>query len=293
MRKKLTWLHISDFHFKTGDPYDRDKVLHPLITAISSFRDEIQPDMIFVTGDVAHSGDPAEYQQATIFFEKLLSAANLERDRLFVIPGNHDVTASKASGLVRTLESETQSGDYFALGKQQPHIAKFAEFRRWCDRLFKGFRKYEPKTTCQPFIEVEIDGLKIGILCINSALFSIPDKRDHNQLWIGRRCLDNAMADLDQREADIRIALVHHPLEWLHDEEQANITSKLQRNFDFVLRGHLHKSDAVNCATPWGESLSIASGACYQTREYPNRCLFAEVDLETRHITLTPLILSG
>jgi len=23
----LTWLHVSDFHFKAGDPYDRDVVL--------------------------------------------------------------------------------------------------------------------------------------------------------------------------------------------------------------------------------------------------------------------------
>ena len=52
-----TWLHISDLHFKEGDPYDRDKVLTALLRSLTAFaRQGWRPDLIFVTGDIAYGG---------------------------------------------------------------------------------------------------------------------------------------------------------------------------------------------------------------------------------------------
>ena len=72
---KLTWLHISDFHFREGDPYDRDLVLRALVHSVAWFREHGRtPDLIFATGDIAHSGKAAEYAPATVFFDALLGA---------------------------------------------------------------------------------------------------------------------------------------------------------------------------------------------------------------------------
>src|SRR3954454_11573056 len=89
----LTWLHILDFHIKTGDPYDRDVVLRALVRAVERYRteDSRQADLIFATGDIAHGGQAGEYEQASSFFDALLAAAGVTKERLFVIPGNHDV----------------------------------------------------------------------------------------------------------------------------------------------------------------------------------------------------------
>ena len=90
----VSWLHISDFHLKEGDGYDRDKVLQSLLASVTAFREKENraPDLIFATGDIAFSGQAGEYKLATGFFDKLLVATGLDKSRLCVIPGNHDHT---------------------------------------------------------------------------------------------------------------------------------------------------------------------------------------------------------
>ncbi len=88
------WIHLPDFHFADApDPYERNTVLEPLLAEITRRRQEegFEPDALFVTGDVAYSGKPAEYLAATSFFDDLLEATGLDKSRLFVVPGNHDL----------------------------------------------------------------------------------------------------------------------------------------------------------------------------------------------------------
>src|SRR4051794_14867048 len=98
----LRWLHVSDFHFKSGDPYDRDVVLRALVRSVAEFRaNGRQPDLIFATGDVAHGGQESEYQAATQFFDALCAAAGIHKQYLYVVPGNHDVDRALGIGLTR------------------------------------------------------------------------------------------------------------------------------------------------------------------------------------------------
>lgn len=90
------WIHLSDFHFTASDPYDSNTVLKPLFTEIERRRQVgFLADAVFATGDIANSGKAAEYQQATAFFDALLKAAGLDKSRLFVVPGNHDLDKPK------------------------------------------------------------------------------------------------------------------------------------------------------------------------------------------------------
>jgi hypothetical protein len=94
----VTWLHVSDFHFRGGDPYDRDVVLRALVQSVKRFRDAGRaPDVIFSTGDVAYSGKDQEYALATQFFDDLLEAVRLDRRHLYLVPGNHDWIVPAAS----------------------------------------------------------------------------------------------------------------------------------------------------------------------------------------------------
>ena len=77
------------------------------------------------------------------------------------------------------------------------------------------------------------------------------------------------MEELTRLDAGMNIALVHHPLDWLHEEEGANIRTKLHSGAEVVLRGHLHKTDVESVAGVMGEALHLAAGAAYQTRKWP------------------------
>src|SRR5947209_613163 len=121
----VTWLHISDFHIQDGDSYDRDVVLRALVRSAKIFcsRGRV-PDLIFATGDIAHSGKPTQYDLATDFFDQLLAATGLDRRYLFVIPGNHDVDRDLGYGLSRSLESREEADKYFGPGIPKPHLTQ-------------------------------------------------------------------------------------------------------------------------------------------------------------------------
>jgi tetratricopeptide (TPR) repeat protein len=124
---------------------------------------------------------------------------------------------------------------------------------------------------------VSVNGHSLAMLPINSALFCQGDD-DHDKLWIGRRCLDAALEDLRADKADLTIALIHHPLEWLSAIEAANIEAALQDSVDLILRGHLHETKVETVASSEGQNLRCAAGASYQTRRWPNRALYATFD---------------
>ena len=285
---KTTWLHVSDFHIRGGDSYDRDVVFRALVKSVKNFRSRgVAPDLIFATGDIAYSGKAQQYELATRFFDELLEAAALDRNRLFVIPGNHDVDRDLGVGLSRTLESREQADQYFGPTVPKTHLTqKQGAFLDWHNRYFKGIRVMPVDTTCAPIEVVNIRGQMIAILAVNSALFC-QDDHDHAKLWIGRRCLDAAVESLQAHRTHINIALMHHPVAWLHSREIANIRAALQSNFDLVLRGHLHENDVESIVSASGEALYCAAGAAYQTRKWPNRAVYASIDGDS--VTILPI----
>jgi tetratricopeptide (TPR) repeat protein/predicted phosphodiesterase len=273
----VTWLHVSDFHIRGGDPYDRDVVLGALIRSVRELRerDGRKPDLIFATGDVAHSGKASEYEPATMFFEALLEAAAVERRHLFVIPGNHDVDRSQGIGLARTLESEHESYEYFGPAIVKPHLTqKLGAFRDWYNQFFEGIREFPTDTTCGPVEVVDLRGARIAMLPLNTAPFC-QDDYDHNRLILGRRCLGIAIEQLNRVNAQLKVALAHHPLDWLRDFERGNIKASLHGAVDVVLNGHLHETDVVSVVATSGGVLHMTAGACYQTRRFPNRALYS------------------
>jgi len=113
------------------------------------------------------------------------------------------------------------------------------------------------------------------------------DDDDHNKLLIGRRSLDGALAKLTDLKAELNLALIHHPLDWLNDLERSNIKAALQSHVDFILRGHLHETEVENVASAYGQSLFCAAGAAYQTRKWPNRAMYATLD--DNQLTIFPI----
>jgi tetratricopeptide (TPR) repeat protein/predicted phosphodiesterase len=133
---------------------------------------------------------------------------------------------------------------------------------------------------------IEIRGCRVGVLCLNSALFC-QDDSDHAKLRIGRLCLKPAIESLQALNADLRVALVHHPLDWLSGHERPNIQASLETSVDILLRGHLHETEAQGVVSGRGGLLHVATGGAYQTRRWPNRALYAT--FEDRHLTIFPI----
>ena len=288
-RLSVTWLHVSDFHFRGGDGYDSDVVLRALVESVRRYRSQGRTvDLVFATGDIAQSGQPGEYVAATRFFDELLAALGLPRERLFVVPGNHDVDRKLSVGLVRTLHNREECDDYFGPAVPKPHATqKMRAFGQWFDGYFQGIRRFPTESSCAAVETLNIDALTLAVLPVNSALFSVDDS-DHAKLLLGRRCLDAALLELRATKAAVKIVLLHHPLDWLSDVERSNVKAALHKDADVILRGHLHETDVETVVTTVGQALHIAAGAAYQTRKWPNRAYYATLT-EDRHLCVFPI----
>src|ERR1051325_9725789 len=92
---RVRFLHISDLHEKAGretEPWRRRRVLgETWLRNLAELAEEGPIDAGLFTGDAADRGQAAEFQCATGLLAATVEQLGLGLDRLFVIPGNHDV----------------------------------------------------------------------------------------------------------------------------------------------------------------------------------------------------------
>jgi|GEM_PF-196216 len=287
----LTWLHVSDFHLSDKGPYSQEVILRSLVSSVRQFREkgEQVPDLIFATGDIAQNGKAKEYDAATKFFDDLLEAAGLNRDRLFIIPGNHDVDRKMGKWSHRNLDNAEDADEYFDPDSTFPQLRdKFQAFSSWYNDYFKTIRSFPTNTTCSPVELVTINGLRLAVLPLNSALFCIDD-HDHAKLFIGCRCFDAAKKQFEA--ADLKVAMIHHPLDWLSPIEQSNIEAKLEESVDLLLQGHYHQTSTKSIVAENGGYLKLAAGAAYQKGQWSKSSMYATFD--GSGVTIFPIRYEG
>ena len=77
MDKKITWLHLSDLHFRVAeDNFESRLIYDKLLEDLKHIEKDI--DLVFVTGDIAFSGRTEEYALASEFFNGVLEILNIK-----------------------------------------------------------------------------------------------------------------------------------------------------------------------------------------------------------------------
>lgn len=284
MRTTLTWLHISDIHFNAitqwRDSTARDSLIEYLIEIFKK-DSSLRPDLVFCTGDIAYgeigtSPLSCQYDQAKLFFDNLLAACGQESiplpiDRLFVVPGNHDINRKSVNtdaqeNLTRwAVESDKHADIINQRFEEKPPVFKDAIKR--LDEYSQFVRSYLPHQHDEEgrhrFTRiVNIDGLKVGIAGFNSA-WSCSGPEDDRALWLAAEWQFNA-AQRELIDADLRFGLMHHPVDWLNPTDRNIATCRISTDFHLWLHGHSHKSWVV----PAQSNITIAAGAvCAQTSD--------------------------
>ena len=131
-------LHISDLHARSAEETRVERGLEPLI-------DRVDPELIVVTGDLAHRGRRLEHERAADFLRALGRP-------LLVIPGNHDIPYTFPARFTRpwaeferqweTVEPEFRSEDMVVVGlnsvrpwRHQSGGIRTSQIRRAAERL--------------------------------------------------------------------------------------------------------------------------------------------------------------
>lgn len=277
----LRILHISDLHVRADWKEDEQEIVEAMLRDAEAFAAERRFDFAVFSGDLAFSGAAAEFALATeILLEPLENRLALPRDRIMIVPGNHDVARSAIdeideAGLRSVLVNREKLNAL--LGKQ-------LEVERACTRMkpfenfYEGyFSKHLPEVV-QPLGRVRrmtIDGVTIGVLGLNSAWRSAGDD-DKNRLLLGDRQTSMGLKALDA--CDVRLVVVHHPLNWLTGFDADAVRTLLEQRGCIVLSGHEHASNPTFEMTPGGQVIYSRAGCLYETLTYQNSYSILDID---------------
>jgi|GEM_PF-4582889 len=349
---RVSWIHISDLHFKIKPEFRcRQDVLGAAIAKdIRKVceRQKIRPSFLFVTGDLVYGRNPwgrgdmsgglsdsaknaatretrEQFEYAFTWLKKLRAEIcdvelswcgkkiELDRKRVFCVPGNHDVNWSELSEPLRknlggvttgrtTAEVASIYNKHVLSAFREPILEKkrhglMSHLGVYREALEDANLLPSKINSDLTFIEEEtlrVDGTCGGadtvnyrIIGINTAWGCTPEFRRYPAILT---CADAQLRRLlthsSNVDPDVTILCMHHPVSWMWANERAPMRQLLNNHVDFVLRGHEH----VEWISPFSRTtVELATGATFGApgKELEGY-LIVEFDTETRLARVFP-----
>jgi len=276
----FTYLHLSDMHFGLPNVGDR----HNQSIVLAAFRDEFanltrkglpQPDVVFITGDIAWAGKTSDYNDASTWFDEIAKQLGLTSDRVFVVPGNHDLDRDvdadrNVKRLLRGLrdgddvdEALADAGDRDLLLRRKDAYLAFAKrFAPACHHPDKS----PLERLAWTYREQARGGLAVHLVGFDTALLAAGND-DAKKLRLGQAQI--ALLNDCAPDREFVVVLGHHPFngEWLYPDDERDATTQVRRRAHLYLSGHVHDHDSAQVISGGGnELLRVVAGAMYGGR---------------------------
>jgi hypothetical protein len=127
---------------------------------------------------------------------------------------------------------------------------------------------------------------RVAFLGLNSAWasavhYDYPRQKaqDRENLFLGEQQIDTVLRQLAQTQARLRIALVHHPFQWLRDFDRNMVEHPLRQRCHMILHGHEHELSLAAQSTPDAEVILLGMAATFISGGYENRCGAVTLDM--------------
>ncbi len=260
-------LHFSDVHLKKDNAEEIERICRAMILDAKEIASEknIPIDFVCFSGDMIQSGDDAIEREGQweLAEEKvikpLLDALKLDKSRFIFTPGNHEVEKSKVDkylekGLI--CESQQQIEELYK-DFDEKYAARMGAFysiaRKWHTDAFWGKIGYA--------LQRKIGDRVVGFACVDSAWRSTGiGNAEKGKIFVS----SNQIAELYDyiNEADIKICIIHHPVDWLLDFEKKDVEKQL-RKFDLVLSGHVHEESDKQIRQKKYNTIYITAGKIF------------------------------
>ncbi|WP_186728983.1 metallophosphoesterase family protein [Sphingomonas panacisoli] len=293
----LTVLHLSDFHFSLKKWPDASLIIDGLIVDLKEqAKANWRADIAIFSGDLFQAGG-ADMPVAA--FEKdvlspVLAAAGLTFDELFICPGNHDIDREWVranqpiqAGLLTQLGSRDELNKFADQQLATPSDAYWGRLEAYSAYKQKFAASHRVEST--PFSDVykftTASKVSVGIACFNTAWLSTGEEGDidRGKLLLPERAIHAAAKTLT--DCAIKIAVHHHPLDYLADFCRFDARALLFKNFNVICYGHMHQAMPLMTRSSIGENVSSEAGALYTWRQYYNGYCFIRVDTDARTTT--------
>ncbi len=284
---RLTWLHFSDIHLSERHSWAQDVVLKSLAASVKDrYAGTNRPDLLFLTGDIAFSGQPKEYAFAEDFVRRLCGSIGLDLSRVCMIPGNHDVNircAEDAFVGARTVLTDADAVDSFFgnEGRRALLFLRQAAYRDFANRIYAGTSTQYSHTSYAHTRLITVGSIRARVLLLDSTWLAEGGQADAMGVLLGERQILDACTASPSDEGSFTFALMHHPFAWLREFEQSPIENLLLANAQICLRGHVHSQDLKALEALEKRMTTFTAGAVYQSRQSDNSYMWCSLDLST------------
>lgn len=256
--KPTNWLQLSDLHVFA------EANTHLIMKSFEKLAKKISPHFIIVSGDFRHKKNNPNYEYAKKYLEDIIQIFGVEKENVFLVPGNHDVNNfSRRKDIILEVSENVEKN--------------YACYSRYMDRtvsLHDGFRDYVS------FVKSFYDGTKVdddrihnpsGVYCItwknklnlfhiNTALIS-DGARTHYEIVDVNKITEIARNNIDTRVPTLMIG--HHGFNSIYPSQRKILENVLRAyNFSAYLHGdiHVYKNEPIRAAIPNTSFPEIACG---------------------------------
>ncbi|MEV4382728.1 pentapeptide repeat-containing protein, partial [Streptosporangium sp. NPDC049644] len=213
-----------------------------LLEDVAWLQDEhgIRPDLVVASGDLAEWALPTEFRKVGEFLTEMAAGLGLDKGRVAMVPGNHDVSWKKSRAYFEDCEGEETSPTPPYWPKWQPYFAMFSQFYTEIPGI--GFPKDQPWTL------FEVPELKTVVAGLNSTMAESHLDSDHygfcgeEQLrWFADRLRGYA------GQGWLRIGVMHHNPMIVDPADDAFLRDRHQFGelvapyLNLLLHGHTHE----------------------------------------------------
>jgi predicted phosphodiesterase len=241
---KLLLLQLSDIHLKNKTDRILSRVAR-IVDAIKNTAADIDSIICVLNGDIVYSGTNDQYELAAGFLNDLKkqldeNLAPLEA-QFIIVPGNHDCNFSEADSVREIIVAEIKKNRGKIEEKALLDIClnPLTNFYNFTSNL-PFLRKCDPPK-CDPRVLQEISfdirSQRISFICLNTAILSSIHEAPGTLLYPLRNIPDS------NTNAEIVIAVHHHPSNWLEPNVSREFRKRLEKTCDLILTGHEHISD--------------------------------------------------
>ncbi|MCX4242255.1 pentapeptide repeat-containing protein [Paraliomyxa miuraensis] len=257
-RRGLTLLHISDPQFGhhhreahgiTAADREHDTLRARLVHDLLELRDPVsqsdrgepvRPDLVIVTGDLSEWARPSELRAFESFAAGLMDDLGLPRERLVLVPSNHDVSWAGCEAYFKQCEAEERE-------PAPPYWPKWRAYTELFARWYGGPHASVEFHEARPHTFYVYEELRTVVAGLNSTLPETHREGEHHG-GVGEAQLRWFAEQLRpyRDRGWLRIAAVHHNVQRkaVDDDENLRDADLLERilgdEINLVLHGHTH-----------------------------------------------------
>ena len=294
---EISWLHISDIHLDTGKgEWAQNAVLRDLVRDVEARAGATTgPDFVVLSGDLVWSGKRKQFEAVHEFLKALCEATSLPNNRIFCVPGNHDIDRVVqrycylgAQGALQSPQAVDEFlGDEVERAQLYERFAAYSTFARryWDD----DERTATPEGLGYVANFAVKDVLPLTIVGLNSSWLCGGDQ-DCKHILLGERQIIDALELAAEHDARLVLAVAHHPPDWLREFDQQAFDRRLATACDFFHHGHLHEPNVQSVSRASRQScIMLAAGAGHASRHYGNSYSWVRLDIATSLCEVTTL----